>query len=261
MRAGVFQCDGGGLSPRDRLDRLAHALRGQSLDLVLCPELFLSGYNVGDDIARLAEPQHGPFMNAVAELAKASGTAIAYGYPERSDDHPWNTAAVVGADGALLANHRKLVIPPGPEAGRFRTGEGQTLFSLGGMTCALLICYDAEFGESARAAALAGAEVLLVPTALPSRWAVVARHLVPTRAFENGLWLLYANHAGVENGLEYNGGSCIVDPLGEITARAANTESLLTGTLDANSVRVARERLPYLADLPALTSRLRRPES
>jgi predicted amidohydrolase len=260
MRVGVFQCAGGGLTPDKRLERLSRAIRGKALDLVVCPELFLSGYNVGEDVARLAEPVDGPFRRKVAEIARAEGTAVVYGYPERCPERPgnppWNAAAAIGADGELLANHRKLVIPPGIECGNFTAGDGLTLFDLCGLCCAILICYDAEFPEAVRSAALAGAQMILVPTALAERWNAVARQLIPARAFENGAWLLYANHAGEENGVRYLGQSCIIDPMGEDRARADSGECLISATLDRESVDAARERLPYLADLPGLRERL-----
>ena len=84
---------------------------------------------------------------------------------------------------------------------------------------ALLICYEIEFPEAARNAALNGADLILAPTALGAQWGVVAHKLVPTRAFENGIFIAYANHAGREGEIEYLGESCIVDPMGNDLAR------------------------------------------
>lgn len=256
MRAGIFQCDGAGLAPQDRLEKLGRAIDGKGLDVVVCPELFMSGYHVGGQLHELAEPADGPFALAVATHARASNTAIVYGYPERDGEAVYNAALAIGADGATLANHRKLAIPPGSEEGWFAPGGGLTLFQLGGMTCGLLICYDAEFPEAVRAVCLAGAETVIVPTALSSQWDQVAERVIPARAFENGCWLLYANHAGTENGLTYHGGSCILDPQGRDAARAGGGEELISSTLDAGTVAAARVRLPYFRDLADLRPRL-----
>ena len=256
MKAAVFQCDGAGLSPQDRLEKLARAIEGRGLDLVVCPELFMSGYYVADQLHALAEPADGPFAQSVATLARASNTAIIYGYPERDSSTVYNSALAIGADGATLANHRKLAIPPGSEEGWFAPGSGLTLFQLGGMTCAILICYDAEFPEAVRAACLAGAETVIVPTALSDQWDQVADRVIPARAFENGCWLLYANHAGTENGLTYHGGSCILTPQGRDAARAGRSEELITAMIDAQTVAAARARLPYFRDLADLRPRL-----
>uniref|UniRef100_UPI003518540A nitrilase-related carbon-nitrogen hydrolase n=2 Tax=Nioella sp. TaxID=1912091 RepID=UPI003518540A len=219
MKAGVFQSDGAGLSRADRLEMLEDAIAGQGLDLVVCPELFACGYHIGDELARLAETADGPFAQAVEALAVRTGTAVLYGYAERAGPHVFNAAQVIGP-GGRIAHHRKLAIPPGPETGHFSEGQGCALFDFAGLRCAILICYDAEFPEGPRAAALAGAEVLFVPTALSEQWGNVSREVMPARAFENGMWLLYANHAGVENGLRYYGGSRIITPVGQSLAEA-----------------------------------------
>jgi len=80
----------------------------------------------------------------------------------------------------------------------FTAGSELTVFTIEGRRVALLICYDVEFPEAVRAVAATGAEVVIVPTALSEDWPFVARKMVPTRAFENGMFLLYANHAGRE---------------------------------------------------------------
>ncbi|MGI3187210.1 carbon-nitrogen hydrolase family protein [Nioella aestuarii] len=255
MKAGVFQSDGAGLSRADRLEMLEDAIAGEGLDVVLCPELFACGYHIGDAVARLAEPADGPFAQAVQALAARVGTAVLYGYAERDGDRVYNSAQLIGPNGRI-AHHRKLVIPPGPESGRFAEGQGCAVFEFAGMRCAILICYDAEFPEGPRAAALAGAEVLFVPTALSDQWGNVSREVMPARGFENGLWLLYANHAGEENGLRYYGGSRVVGPVGQSVAVAGNAPELITAELDPDAVHAARARLPYLVDRAGLMARL-----
>ena len=253
MRAGVFQSAGELGNHAARLSALEAALEGADLDLLLCPELFLSGYNAGNAIRDRAEPVDGPFARQVAALAERTGTAIAYGFPEPCGDGLYNAAACFGPDGVLLAHRRKRVLPPGFETDMFVHGDSPlTLFELGGARGALVICYEIEFPESARAAAQAGADVLLVPTAISTTWPLVPEKLVPSRAFENGLWLLYANHAGHENGIEYAGRSCIVAPFGEVAARAGTSAELIKADMDLLEVVRARERLPFLKDLPQL---------
>ncbi|MGO1119175.1 carbon-nitrogen hydrolase family protein [Rhodovibrionaceae bacterium A322] len=259
MRAGIFQCEGGGLTPLERLAKVETALQAnEELDLLVCPELFLSGYNVGDQITALAEPVHGPFAQRLAELARQYRTALVYGYPERgAEGEVFNSAACLSADGELLANHRKLMLPPGFESRYFLPGDGFTLFTLGSLRCGLVICYDAEFPETLRALAQAGAQVVFVPTALNDAWSVVSERVMPARAFENGLWLLYANHAGQEGDIRYFGGSCIVAPDGRDAARAGSAEDVIAADLSAAAVTAAQSRLPYLPAVTELQIRLR----
>jgi predicted amidohydrolase len=231
---------------------LGSALGGEQLDLVVCPELFMSGYDVGDSLSELAEDLGGPFALQVVKLAQSSNTAIVYGYPERADGNLYNAAACVSRTGHLIANHRKILLPPGPEARYFEQGDGLTLFDLNGFCCSILICYDAEYPEAVRAAAEAGAQLIIVPTALADKWETVAFQMMPTRAFENGVWLLYANHAGIENGSVYLGASCIVRPDGKDAMRAGTSEELIYTDLELESVSAAQARLPYLNEVGCL---------
>jgi len=257
MKVAVFQCDLGGADAATRLQKLHHVMQHADADLVLCPELFMSGYHVGPLITERAEARDGPFARQVADIATTTGTAIAYGYPEAAEGRIFNSVLCIGPDGGQLANHRKLVIPPGPETGLFAAGDRLTLFDLAGVRMALLICYDIEFPEAARAVAEAGAQVILAPTALASQWSVVAERVIPARAFENGVHIAYANHAGIEHGLEYAGSSVILDPIGADQARAGTSDTVISAVLDPDRVRQAQDRLPYLKDVAALRHRLR----
>ncbi len=255
MHIGIFQCAAGGLSLDARLARLRDAIEGErdgserALDLVLCPELFASGYNVADELATRAEPAEGAIFARLAELAKSLEIAIVYGYPEHGDDCIYNAAAFVSADGELLANHRKQLNSPGSfEEACFTPGDRPTRLTWRGIEIEILICYEVEFPEAVRAAAAAGAQLVLVPTALAAQWGVVAERVVPARAFENGVWLAYANHAGEENGLDYLGGSKIVAPDGSIETSAGADEALVVASIDPARVAAAQQRLPYLRD-------------
>ncbi|MGB5708113.1 MAG: carbon-nitrogen hydrolase family protein [Arenicellales bacterium] len=237
------------MTPAKRLDQLDHALKDSSLDLVVCPELFMSGYNIGNALPQLAEEQQGAYATQVAKLAISHKIAIVYGYPEKDGETLFNSAACISANGQLLANHQKILLPPGFERDFFKPGNKLTLFTLRDITCAILICYDAEFPEAIRACAEAGAQLIIVPTALVDNWSSVAFQLMPTRAFENGVWLMYANHAGEENGASYLGASCIVAPDGNDAARAGAEQILIVHELDLEQVLEAQNRLPYLRDV------------
>jgi len=256
MLSGVLQSDGSGLTPTMRLEKLAKALTNNDLDLIVCPELFLSGYNIGDALPELALAPDSGLIEQVAKIAHTHETAIVYGYPERDGNSIFNVAACVSAQGELIARHRKLILPPGFETQVFDAGSSFTVFDVTGFRCGILICYDAEFPEAVRCLAQAGAELVIVPTALTQEWRVVAEKVMPARAFENGVWLIYANHAGIENGTHYLGHSCIVTPDGKDAARAGADEQLISAKLDVESVVAAQKRIPFLKDVTVLKNRL-----
>jgi predicted amidohydrolase len=254
LKAAVWQSPSDLGDPDQRLSALNGALAAaEQLDLLLCPELYQCSYNAGHLIADRAEALDGPFAAGVATLARRHSTAVAYGFAERADGLPYNSAACFGPDGTLIGHRRKCVLPPGPEQDLFRPGDGGvSLFRLGDAMIALVICYEIEFPESARSAALAGADILLAPTAISKNWPIVPEKVIPTRAWENGLFLLYANHAGEENGLSYVGQSCVCAPYGEVLARAGCGPEFITAEMDLARVASARNRLPFLKDAAAL---------
>lgn len=258
FRVAVFQYSARDERPEDRLARLGEAVKAlgrNSVDLVVCPELFLSGYNVGRRVVEWAEPVDGPFGTGVAALAREYGTAIVYGYPELDASDRHNAAACFDAGGTLIANHRKLQLPNEHERTSFSRGGRLTFCDIAGYRIGILICYDIEFPESARACALGGAEIVVAPTALRTEWAFVARQMIPTRAFENGVFVVYANYAGREGDWSYLGESCVIGPDGSELARAGSGEEVLRANLDSARIAPVRARLPYLSDRDAIPGR------
>jgi predicted amidohydrolase len=255
FRVAVFQYSARDERPGDRFVRLGDAVRAlgrNSVDLVVCPELFLSGYNVGRRVVEWAEPVDGPFGSGVAALARENGTAIVYGYPELKGSERYNAAACFDAAGALIANHRKLQLPNDHERSSFARGDRLTICDIAGYKVAILVCYDIEFPEPVRACALGGAEIVVAPTALKAEWSFVAHRMIPTRAFENGVFVVYANYAGKEGDWHYLGESCAIGPDGSELARAGRGEEVLRAELDAALIPAARARLPYLRDRDAI---------
>ena len=106
-----------------------------------------------------------------------------------------------------------------------------TLAEIDGLKLGILICYDVEFAENVRLLALQGAELVAVPTANMVPYDFVCRALVPVRAYENHVFVAYANRCGREGGLEYVGLSCIVGPDGRDLARARSFSAPVNRTL------------------------------
>lgn len=217
--------------------------------LVVAPELSWTGYVLGREAARVAEPADGPAAQCAAALARRYGVAVVYGWPERDGTAVYNSTALVGPDGETLATYRKTHLYGEEERAAFTPG-GDLLVQarLDDLTIGLLVCYDIEFPEPARAHALAGTDVLAVPTALMRPYENVPRVLVPARAYENGLHVAYANHCGPHGGLDFAGLSCLAGPDGEVRARAGASPALLFGDADRHSVAAARADTPYLTD-------------
>jgi predicted amidohydrolase len=216
--------------------------------LAIFPEMYLTGYNIGDAVFSLAEPADGPSAAAVDTIARDTGVSILYGYPERSGDRVFNSTRLVHPGRGALANYRKTHLYGGEEKRLFAPGDDLVLADLDGLKVGLLICYDVEFPEAVRALALAGAELIAVPTALIQPFDIAARTLVPARAFENQVYVAYAGLCGREGNLSYCGLSCIVGPDGRDLARAGTEPALLIADIDSSAITDGRQANPYLAD-------------
>ena len=229
----------------DWLDQMLSQQNLEAIDIVTLPELFCSGYNIGSAIYDCAAERTGKFYKTITELAQRYQIAIHYGYPELSNGTLYNSAQMIDPSGEIVLNYRKRLIPPGVEEGVFSEGKHDSIVTFKGVKIATLICYDAEFPENVRRVAVNGAELIIVPTALSAQWGIVAEKVIPSRAFENGVYLCYANQSGSENDMLYYGGSCIVDPQGADLARLGTEEGIITATISTEVVKRSQARLPY----------------
>jgi predicted amidohydrolase len=214
---------------------------------------------------REAEPEHaepipGPTADRMAGLARTHGIVLCAGsWLERdpATGRAFNTSCVFGPDGALLARYRKIhlfdVDIPGSvsvrESDTRTPGLEPVTVATGVGTLGLSVCYDLRFPELYRHLALAGAEVLLVPSAFTfptgaAHWEVLLR----ARAIENQCYVLAANQSGMSpHGFADYGNSMIVDPWGTVVARAADGVGVTLAEIDRDRVTRVRRQLPSLA--------------
>jgi ornithine cyclodeaminase len=241
-----------------------------NLDLVLFPELFLSGYDISvRDLEKYAVNFKSPEIEAIESIARNNSIAIGVGYSERDDGKIYNSCCVFDATGTLVLNYRKThlwdpsrsyektVFTPGwdlPIADMFFPRTNQSI------TIGVLICFDCEFPEPARALALKGASVILIPTAIAAGLVddITPRMTVPCRAAENHVFVVYSNLSGsclIEaaeqgfTGCEFCGQSAVIGPDGRDIIRADKTSTglfhcRLRGDLYHECVR----RNDYLAE-------------
>jgi predicted amidohydrolase len=243
------------------LDEAAARAAAAGAGLLICPELFLTGYAIGDEVARLAEGADGPSAAAVAATARRHGLAVLYGYPERAGKQVFNSAQLIAADGTVSAGYRKTHRYGPFERERFAPGERPVVQAeLQGVRVGIMICYDVEFPENVRAHALAGTDLLAVPTAQMRPYEFVAESLVPVRAFENQLYVAYVNRTRTEGEFDFVGLSCLAGPDGTVRTRAGRGEELVVGDVDPALLAASRAANPYLRDRrPELYGHLRAP--
>ncbi|MFB7336621.1 carbon-nitrogen hydrolase family protein [Streptomyces adustus] len=231
------------------LDEAAGRAAAAGAALLVTPEMFLTGYAIGDDIARLAEPADGACADEIAEIATRHGLAVAYGYPERDGEIVFNSAQLISADGSRLANYRKTHLFGCFEHEHFVPGGTPVVQAeLNGLRVGIMICYDVEFPENVRAHALAGTDLLVVPTAQMHPFQFVAESVVPVRAFENQMYVAYVNRVGREGEFEFVGLSTLAGPDGVARTRGGRADALLLADADPAFLAASRETNPYLKD-------------
>ncbi|OED42711.1 hypothetical protein AB833_05665 [Chromatiales bacterium (ex Bugula neritina AB1)] len=234
----------------ERLESNAATAAAQNCSLLVVPEASITGYNIPlETMQKVALPADGETTEKISAICRQHNIAIAYGFAERDGSNYFNCVQLIDKTGTPLGKYRKTHLWGDLDRTLFTAGDNLApLINIEGWKVGLLICYDIEFPECARRLALEGADLILTPTGLMQPWREVAERVVPTRAYENQLYIAYANYCGSEAELNYEGRSCIVDPNGEDLARAAQETTLLTATLTRTAIDEARAALPYHRD-------------
>jgi len=235
------------------LKKLERAVAGAHADLLLAGELFLPGYMARDAFPQLSEPIDGPSVAAVLAMAQEHGTHVVFGMAEREPDtrRLFNSSVLVAPDGKVAVYRKVYLANFGPfeEGLYFGRGDGLTLVDTKLGKIGLLICYDAFFPELAKAYALGGAELLAIISASPATSKPFFDRILPARAIENALPLLYANLVGTELNIVFQGGTQAIGPRGEDLGKAEDfVESTVTADLDLRDVTTARTFRPTLRD-------------
>ncbi|MGH3781393.1 MAG: nitrilase-related carbon-nitrogen hydrolase [Pseudonocardiaceae bacterium] len=243
-----------------RAEQVIAEVVSEGTDLVVFPELSLSGYSIGDLKEDISIP---PDDRRLVKLAKKTkGAGVLLGFPEAQARglHIYNSAAYY-ENGLLVHVHRKLFLPNYAifeDRKHFLPGQSSRAFPvLGGLhRAATLVCNDAWQPQLAYVATQDGAIILLVPACsaqsmFPERydsrsyWRGITRFY--GRMFQ--LYVVFVNRVGTEGSLRFWGGSHVVDPWGEVIAEAdEGTEQLLTVNVDLSLVRRRRREIPLVRE-------------
>lgn len=234
------------------VERYAEDAAARGVQLLVFPESLMSRYEKNvDEFVREAEPIDGAFSQAVDAIAARFGLWIVYTMNEKNlgGGKPFNTAVVVDSCGQKRGVYRKVHLFDTDftqESDRMSAGDAffepiDTPFGKLG----LAICYDLRFPEQARAAALAGCDLLIYPAAWvdgetkADQW----RTLLAARAIENELFVVGVSRA--DEG--YIGQSMVANPRGEVLAKGDTSEELIVCEIDVEERKEVYERMPVFA--------------
>ena len=232
----------------DRLAELVRKHAGEG-ELVVAPELVTSGYDL-EVLARrgpeLAEPLDGPIAARVSELATETGATLVLGLLERAGDVLYDTVVAVAPDGRVTP-YRKSHLHP-TESELFVAGTELVVAPTPAGRLGMMICFEHAFPDVATALALGGAQILVIPSAVPFGYEHLLTLRTRARAQDNQVFAVGCNLAG--NG--FCGRSLVADPRGEVLAEAGTEETVVRAVLDLAAIEREREREPAL--------RLRQPD-
>lgn len=230
---------------------VAAIVGGQAeLDLAVFPEMFLGGY----DLSRVDETAvalDGPEVAVLRGAAKGTRTAVIIGIAERRENSVSNSLLAIDGDGAIVGVHRKTTLW-GEEQDVFEAGQSLTIVQLAGRKVGLMLCYETEFPEIARALAVAGADLLVTASANMEPYYDDHELASRARALDNRLCHVYVNRSGSENGLKFVAGTRLIDDEGQVIAEADGADDqvfvakLPSGTISEGPAN-------YLSNLPSVT--------
>jgi omega-amidase len=219
-------------------------------DIIVLPELWTTGYDLSR-LDEIADPNGTQTKAVMSELAQQFNVNIVAGSIARKTEQGiYNTLTVFNRSGDQVGEYSKLHLIRLMEEEKYLTpGDQMGLFSLDGIPCAGLICYDIRFPEWVRKHVLAGAQILFVPAEWPlvrlSHW----RSLLIARAIENQCYVVACNRIGQDPNNTFAGHSMIIDPWGEVLVEADHSsEMTLFLEIDIDLVSQVRKKIPIFED-------------
>lgn len=230
--------------------RLIESAASANPDVILLPETWNSGFFPKENLASYCDMDGKRTEEEIGGLAREYGINIIAGsVSDLRDSGVYNTSYVFDRKGRTLASYDKThPFSPSGENDYYKEGQSLCRFTLDGVSCGILICYEVRFPELCRTLALGGVDVMF----LPSQWpAVRLDHLSllrRARAVENQMFLASCNAVCSENSAFSGGGSEIIDPLGNSLALAAGDEGVITAQCDLRIIEKVRSAIPVFRD-------------
>ncbi|QSF45483.1 carbon-nitrogen family hydrolase [Paenibacillus tianjinensis] len=252
MKISLIQLDiafgnpGANYAAAEQLIRRAAAAKP---DCLILPELWTTGYDL-TRLEQIADPDGAQTKAMISSLALEYGINIVAGsVASKQSAGITNSMFVFNREGGLAGAYSKLhLFRLMDEHLYLQPGEAKGLFTLDGALCAGLICYDIRFPEWVRAHTALGAEVLFVSAEWPMPRLAHWRALLISRAIENQCYVIACNRAGADPANVFAGHSMIIDPWGEVISEAAESEMILSGSIDLQKVREVRQQIPIFTD-------------
>lgn len=237
----------------ENIAKMKNVLEKHPADLYIFPELFLTGYMVRDEVYRLSEPLGGSSFQAAAELSRQHSVSIVFGAAVNDDMSGVvrNSAVAVHSDGRIERYDKIHLANFGPfeEGLYFTPGESLKIIEVCGFKFGLIICYDIFFPELVKSYAAAGVDAVICISASPVTSKSSFETVMPARAVENAIYMIYVNQTGPQLNQIFFGGSAAMDPSGKQIVKNSYFDSdVTTITLSKSILERAKKIRPTLRD-------------
>lgn len=223
-------------------------------DLLVFPETYLQGFLTKDNIKEKAETLTGENITLIKRAAKKAKISVVIGFSESFDGSFYNTALLINEKGEVDLTYRKTHLFASDE-GVFQAGKDYPVCNWHGLRVGILICFDIEFPESARALAYQGVDLIIVPDGNMSTEYGVAiptehfhKTMTPVRAMENQSFVVRCNRVGKGNQYDFLGESQVCSPFGECLAQGkTNSEEYIDISIDASVIKKLKADFDYVS--------------
>lgn len=219
-------------------------------DVLILPETWNTGFFPKENLQALCD-RDGERVKAVfGTLAKAHHVNIVAGSVSNvREDRVYNTAMVFDRQGNCVASYDKThLFTPAGEDNYYTPGDHLCRFTLDGISCGIVICYDVRFPELIRCLTVPGLDMLFVVSQWPDVRISHLRSLTTARAIENQMFVCCCNSCGQAGKARYGGNSAVIDPWGETIALAGTGEQILTASCDLTVLNNIRGSIPVFRD-------------
>lgn len=240
--------------PEENVRTVIDAVKRSDADMLIFPELFLTGYCLGRDANRYAMALDDPHIEEIADVASEGKKAIVAGFPERSGEvrgQIHNSAGLFLPDGSITSYRKMHLVDfdPFEEWAYYTPGRTPLMFEFKGIRFGLTICYDIFFPELVKYYALSGADAVICISASPSTTRPFFEAIIPARAIENTVYMVYDNMVGMDGRIDFWGGGTVVGPRGETISKGPYfEEARIRAMLDPEALEQSRRHRPTIRD-------------
>ncbi len=222
----------------------------QTPDVLVLPETWNIGFFPKENLPALCDREGAMVKARIGALAKKFSVNIVAGSVGNvKDGKVYNTAMVFDRAGECIVAYDKThLFTPMGEDDYFQKGDHVARFTLDGVQCGIIICYDVRFPELTRTLALPGLDMLFVVSQWPKIRTFHLRSLTVARAIENQMFVVCCNSCGTAGQTVYGGSSAVIDPWGETIALAGEQEQLLSAECNLQTLQDIRSSIPVFRD-------------